>query len=428
MSYQFAGEEAAVTGANTVHPEPGVTAETMIRRAASLRRVLRDQQEEADQRGHYGDEVHQALLKAGLYRVVQPRMFGGYEFDLPTYLRVIIEISRGHPSSGWCYTLAASHALVVGAQWPEQAQAELFGPDGDFRAPHRAAPAGSFERVDGGYKVSGTWTYASGIPVSTHFIGGAVIRQGEDKPPRVVNFIVRRDQLKILDDWGGDRVLGMQGSGSNSVEIKDAFVPDHHIIDASVLLTSDPDGSGTPGTTLHRNPMFLGVLGGAYHATFGSILVGTARAALEEYEEILRTKRVFGNPAIKRMDDPESQQNFGKALQLTDAAEAVTIRAGQIYMEQCDRWAKSGKPITAEDTLRLWGIAQEGCKMACRAVELLYYTSSVASANRGERLQRYFRDIQMYLIHPSAQASISTAIGQANLGMPVDLFGQSKTS
>jgi 3-hydroxy-9,10-secoandrosta-1,3,5(10)-triene-9,17-dione monooxygenase len=427
MNQYVATEDVSVLSA-AAHPQAGVTADTMIRRAAALRPLLREQQEEADERGYYGNEVHQALLDTGLYRMVQPRMFGGYEFDLPTYLRVIIEISRGHPSSGWCYTLAASHALVVGAQWPEKAQVELFGPDGDFRAPHRAAPAGTFERADGGYKVSGTWTYASGIPVSTHFIGAAVLRRGEDKPPRVVNFIVRRDQLKILDDWGGDRVLGMRGSGSNSVEITDVFVPDHHIIDAGVLLTSDPDGNGTPGTILHRNPMFLGVLGGAYHATFGSILVGTARAALEEYEQILRTKRVFGNPAIKRLDDPESQQNFGKALQLTDAAEAVTIRAGQIYMEQCDRWAKNGTPITAEDTLRLWGIAQEGCKMACRAVELLYYTSSVASANRGEPLQRYFRDIQMYLIHPSAQASISTAIGQANLGMPVDLFGQNKTS
>jgi hypothetical protein len=62
-----------------------------------------------DERGSYSQELHQAFLDAGLYRTVQPRMFGGYEFDIPTFYRAMLEISHGHPSAGWCLALCASH-------------------------------------------------------------------------------------------------------------------------------------------------------------------------------------------------------------------------------------------------------------------------------------------------------------------------------
>src|SRR5579862_5998192 len=94
-------------------PEPNLTPEELIARAASLRPLLREEQDASDERGFYSDKVHQAFLKAGLYRTMQPRMFGGYEFDLPTFTRISLEISRGHPSAGWCFTLASSHGMEI---------------------------------------------------------------------------------------------------------------------------------------------------------------------------------------------------------------------------------------------------------------------------------------------------------------------------
>jgi 3-hydroxy-9,10-secoandrosta-1,3,5(10)-triene-9,17-dione monooxygenase len=402
-------------------PEPGLTPQMLIARATELVPLLREQQEASDQRGYYSDEVHQAFLKGGLYRILQPRLFGGYEMDFVTFIKVIMEISRGHPSTGWCYTLASSHALLVGSHWSEEAQRELFGPAGDFRAPHRAAPAGTFTRVDGGYMVSGVWSYSSGVPVSTHFIGGSLIA-GSDGKPRMVNFIVPRDKVTILQDWGGGAALGMEGSGSHSVKIHEVFVPDRHVTSWNVILTLDDWSNGTPGTRLHGNPMYLGVVGGAYHTTFGAMLTGTARAALEEYEQIIRTKKVLANPNLLRMNDPESQRAFGKAMALADMAEAATLAAAQMYLEQCNRWAQHGTPITPADTLRMWTLAQEACLTACNAVELLFQTGGATAANRGQRLQRYFRDVQMYRVHPSSQPIISTLRGQAYLGLPV-VFG-----
>ena len=107
--------------------------------------------------------MHEKFVAAGFYRITQPSMFGGYEFDLATFYRVMLEIARGHPGVGWCLALAASHAFEVASHWSEQAQIELFG-DGHFIAPHRAPPLGTLTPVDGGYRLSGNGTIAPAYP------------------------------------------------------------------------------------------------------------------------------------------------------------------------------------------------------------------------------------------------------------------------
>jgi hypothetical protein len=130
-----------------------MTPERLLQRAIALRGQLRDEQDEADERGAYSPALHQAFRQAGFYRVTQPRLFGGYEFDLGTNYRLIVEISRGHPATGWCLSLGGSHAYVVASHWPEQAQRDLFGADGHFIAPHRVAPMGTLTPEDGGCRL-----------------------------------------------------------------------------------------------------------------------------------------------------------------------------------------------------------------------------------------------------------------------------------
>src|SRR5882724_3839832 len=228
-------------------PEPGLTAAELIARARALRETLRAQQDESDARGCYSPEMHETFLKAGFYRITQPRLFGGYEFDLATYYRVMLEIARGHPGVGWCLALASSHAFEIASHWSEQAQYELFGSDGHFIAPHRAPPMGTLTPVDGGYLLDGTWDYCSGIPYANHCIVGALIKR-DDRPPEIGHAVVPRAACTVLDDWGGDKVLGMRASGSNSVRIEDAYVPAHHVGTLSPGLSSTPESmaDGTP--------------------------------------------------------------------------------------------------------------------------------------------------------------------------------------
>ena len=405
--------------------EQSTSAEALIARATALVPLLREQQEEADRRGFYSDAVHQALLAAGLYRVLQPKMFGGHELDVGTLLAIVTEISRGHPSSGWCFTLASSHSLILASHWGEQAQRELFGPAGEFRSAHRSVPAGKFKRVDGGYLIeSGSWSYSSGIPVATHFGGGALLPDKSGNPVSV-NFFVPREKVTILPDWGGDQSLGMQGSGSNTVRIENVFVPDHHFAWGNFLL-EQTDPQGTPGTRLHGNPMYLGVVGGPYHLTFSAMMLGTARAAIEEYEQLIRTRKVIGNPNLFIYQQTDVQAALGEAMVLADSAEAVMRAAADLYREFCERWARNGTRISSAETMKMWAMARQSCLMSCNAVELLFRRGTPTVTARGHKLHRYFRDIQMYLVHPASQPWVPRGRAQSHLGLGVEYFSARK--
>ncbi len=399
-------------------PEPGLTAEQLIARAAALRPMLFEQQEANDQRGHYSEQIHGALLDGGHYRILQPRRFGGYELGCETFVRVIMELSRGHPASGWCYALAASHGYVLASHWPADVQRELFGPDGDFRAAMTAGVSGTFEPTEGGYIANGVYPFASGIPVSTHFMGTALLRSDQGAP-RQVYFIVPRAEFSIEPDWGGERSMGMQGSGSNSVRLENAFVPERYVVPADVMLSTEHLPEGTHGTRLHGNPLYLGVLLGWFSCEFGAILTGTARAALDEFEQGLRTKKMTFNPRQERMHDPSNQITLGEALSRADAAEALTLAATRLYVEQCERFGRERKPITAADTLRVWSISREGCRAACDAVEMLFRAAGASVSKHGQRLQRYFRDVQMYRIHIQSQPMFPQLRGLTQLGLPL---------
>ena len=398
-------------------PEPGLTPDDVISRARAMRQKLRDNQDAADRLGWYGPEIHEDFRKAGFYRILQPKTFGGYEFDYPTFIKVIYELSIGHPSTGWCYTLGTSHGFLIASHWPEQTQWEIFGGSGgEVRVCQRASPAGVLTPVDGGYLISGDFGFASGAPISTHFVGSTLVEDGEG-PPRTLHFVVPRAKYEIVPDWGGDHSLGMQGSGSNTVRLDKVFLPAHHVIEADFMMSSRGYNDGTPGTRLHGNPMYIGVAAGAFLTEFGAITTGAARAALEEYERLLDVTPLPRSGGKTQRANPEAWRALGKAMNLADAAEAVTMVAVEAYMEQCRRWGRDRTPILAADTLKLWGMAQEASQLACRAVDLLFETAGPRASLGGQRMQRYFRDIQMYRVHTTAQPSFATLRAQAHLGL-----------
>ena len=125
------------------------------------------------------------------------------------------------------------------------------------------------------------------------------------------------------------------------------------------------------------------------------------------------------DPKTVRMHDPNNQITLGEALSRADAAEALTLAATRLYAEQCERWGQEGKPVTAADTLRVWSLSREGCRAACDAVEILFRAAGASVSKRGQRLQRYFRDVQMYRIHIQSQPLFPGLRGQSQLGLPL---------
>jgi 3-hydroxy-9,10-secoandrosta-1,3,5(10)-triene-9,17-dione monooxygenase len=406
-------------------PEPNLTPEEMIARAAALRPKIRADQDAAEERGTYSEELHNEFLKAGFYRALQPRMFGGYEFPVPAFYQTMAEISRGDPGIGWCLALCASHTFLIASHWPERAQRELFR-DGFYASPHRPLPLGTATPASGGYIVEGVWDYCSGIHWSNYFVGGALLLDGADTRT-VVQAVLPKAKVTVLQDWGGDRTLGMRASGSNSVKVDKVFVPEHHVVRPPLMWAQPTDiieGNGTAGTRLHGNPMYLGRLMGPYHMSLVAPVVGAARAAIDEFEEIIKTRKTLFPPIIPRFEHGDFQRAYGQATALADAAEGILVRAGQIYMEKCQRWADDGTLYTLKDNIRLWGMVQQAGQLACQAVDVIFNAASSAAAKKGQRIQRYYRDCAMYRSHISSQhLNFAAPIARAHFGRKLDMFG-----
>src|SRR5918992_2809261 len=409
-------ESTDVRPSEVTPPEPGLTPGEIVARAHALIPMVREQQAEAERLGRHTEAVDRKFVDAGFYRMLQPRRFGGYEFDLPTFWKVMLAISTGDPGTGWGLTLGAHHAFVVGAHFPADGQREIFGPTGDFRAPHRAPPTGRARQVDGGYVVSGTWDYCSGAPHSTHFMGNALVK-GRDpsKPGAVIVTVIPKGQYTVLDDWGDGSFLGMNSSGSNGVRVDEAFVPEHWTSVMNWTRLTDPP----PGAALHGNPMYLGRIYAVYHAGLVIPVIGAARAALAEYEQIITTKDTIFAPPVPRYTHADYQQPYGHGLALTDAAEALVLRVGEQYMELSRRWAKTGEPFSREDDVRLYAVVQQAGQLALRAVQVIFNASSSSAAKRGLRIPRYYRDASMYRGHIAAQyLNTAREMAKVHFGLP----------
>lgn len=271
----------------TAAPETGLTEREIIERAVALRPALLARQAETERLTHYPEDTHDDFLRAGFYRILQPRRYGGHEFGLPVFYRVVVEIARGCPSTGWALSLTAAHVLQACTVFDEKAQDELFGTDGDFRAASTVAPVG-IAQSDGPDHVilDGTWPYSSGAPYSTHYLG-QTLRAGTP-----VLFVAPRSAWTVLDDWRG--ALGLRGTGSNSIRMDQARVPAHFTRETSLL--DLPVEGGSVGSELHGNPMYAGRAPSFFHGELAAVMVGTAYAAADEYARIVAARPCSWSP------------------------------------------------------------------------------------------------------------------------------------
>jgi 3-hydroxy-9,10-secoandrosta-1,3,5(10)-triene-9,17-dione monooxygenase len=379
-------------------PEPGLTPDGLVLRARAMQSRLRERQAQCEQMGRLPESTNEEFAEAGFYRVVQPRIFGGYEFDVPQFMRLMIEVARGCPASGWVLALTAGHPLLLAAFEPE-AQVWAYGEAGDFRAPLVAMPTGVAQPADGGYSVSGNWDYASGCDVATHFMCSAIL-PGEKTPEgrlRLVTVIVPRTDFTIVDNWD---VLGMRGTGSRRVVLKEVFVP-HVRTRPGMFGFDDPE---RPGLVLHPNPMYAGRHLSFLTGELASVAVGIARAALDEYEAMLREKPVLGPPPmLKRFEHHQYQSYFGQAHQLVDTAESALLSAGAHWMEWARMSVELRIPFDDEKDIRIVMVEQKAAAMAAEAVDLLFRTYGTSAAKPGSRLERYVRDMAVLRTHPIMQ-------------------------
>jgi 3-hydroxy-9,10-secoandrosta-1,3,5(10)-triene-9,17-dione monooxygenase len=403
-------------------PEPNLTADDLLERAKSLLPLLREEQEATEERAAPSFEIHEQMRKLGLYRIVQPRRFGGYEFSLEDMCRVSIQIARGCPSTGWYYSFTANHTQIVAQLFGEEGQSKAFGPDGDFLAPVRAPVGNVARKVDGGWLLDGRWDYCSGAPYATHFVPMVLIAPEDDPDGDTTDqgvAIVPREQWTMLEDWG-DNIIGMRGTGSNTIVIESQFIPDCSFARGSA--TNIDLSKPTPGYELHGNPMYSGRLISVLHSESAAFAVGTARAALDDYEEFVMPKRAIVAPFGPRIEHHNYQRAFGLALGMVDTAELALYGACQRHLHHSTRAVTEGPAgFTAEQDLRLMAVLQHVSQTCIDAVDLLWRTGGTSVAKSDSRMQRYYRDLAVLRTHVGHQyETFAESLSRAHFGIDTE--------
>lgn len=369
----------------------GMTVGELVDRARKLRPLLREEQAATEANRFPTRRVYDALSEAELFHILKPKRFGGYEMNLDDFYSVVIELARGCPDTGWWFALGTGHAAQIASYFGERTQAEIFGLRKNFQAPWSfVAYKPNADKVDGGYRVSGTWHYCSGVPYASHFMGNMALPRNEGEPGMpMLTVVVPDGSFTRLDNWG--ELMGMKGSGSHSVVLDGVFVPEHMTFrfDAEAGI----DGP-TVGAMLHGNPLYGGLFTAFAEGGLAAMATGLAYAALDEYEDLIATKNTPGTGTL-RAYNPDYQRSYGQAVALADSARAITLQGGALYLKHAADCVSGAAPFTVEKAARMDGMYHMAERLAYEAVELLVRTASSASLKDGARLPRYLRDIIM---------------------------------
>ena len=372
------------------------------RRAASLAPAIRTLAGQTQAERRVPEASIAALHAAGLFAVATPKRFGGSELGMDAALEATIEIAAACGSTGWVYGVLAGHTWLV-SKFPEAAQAEVFSdPDVSIAALIRLGGT-SPERVPGGFRWrGGRGKFCSGIDHAQWIFVGGVVTEADGKSTQRY-FLIPRADVEIVDDWF---TAGLRGTGSKSIVLRDAFIPEHRSVTMAAML----DGTA-PGGALH----------GAYYQlpfqlvwpmSLPGTAIGTARAALGEYTEIVRGKLgalsdegiAEQSPSFVRLADASARIESAELLLLTNARKLNSLRS-----------VDDVTPAMRARYRRDNAFAVQECR---RATNSLFEASGGSGVYETSPLERIWRDNNVSSAHIGfAWDAAATAFGRDALGL-----------
>jgi len=404
------GEQLAVVhspaGDDFLAPEvvQGLTPVVLADRARALKPLLAEKALASERARRPDDEVWSALRRAGFFYQFVPRRFGGLEFTPEQYLDVMVPLAEADPSIGWVACFCMHHNWFL-AQFPEQAQIEIWGQHPYINAPDVTFPPGKARPVAGGYQVSGRWKWASGVMNSDWIFAKALV--DTDTGPQMGHFVFPTSDAEVIDVWHVD---GMCATGSNDVRVTDLFVPEHRM----TWLAPSASGRG-PGVSLHpesqlyRMPMLpLLALGASIPA------LGAARACVEHLRAHL-TEHVTVGTATVQAERPAPQMRLGRAQVMTSTAELVLRHAARAAYDL----AAVAEPEQTPERIRIRAQIAYAVGLCREAIGVLCESAGSSLHFLTNPMQRCKRDIDVmasHIVYDFDQAS--ELHGRALLGLP----------
>jgi len=251
---------------------------------------------------------------------MQPRAYGGFEYGFDVTAQVVAVIGSGCGSTAWVAGLGICHQFLA-ATFPQQAQDEFWA-DPDAIAMGSYAPAGKASAVDGGYRVTGVWSFASGCDnAQWFFLGGMIPAPDNAGRPAPGFFLVPFGDAAIDDNW---HTMGLAGTGSKNIVANDLFVPAHRVVTFADLLAGTSPGGKLHGVPLYRQPLMA-----ALPYTLVSPILGMAEGALEDFLEMAKVRSTRGAVAggNNRMAEFATiQTRVAEARASIDAARLLMLR------------------------------------------------------------------------------------------------------
>lgn len=366
-------------------PQPPDAA-TYVRRAEALIPVLAGRAAETARNRRIPDATIRDLRAAGFFDLLKPRRWGGAEADPRTLYAVQIALARGCPSTAWVMSVLAVHGWQL-ALFPEQAHHDVWGDDPDALIASSYAPTGTVERVAGGYRVSGRWSFSSG---SDHcgwvFLGGLVPPDREGGEPQMRTFLLPRRDWSIEDNW---HTAGLVGTGSKDVVVGGCFVPEHR-----THRFVDGFTGRNPGRAVYDTPLYRLPFGQVFVRSVSSTILGVLEGALDAYVTVAR-ERVAASNGVKVAADPLAQQACADARATLDACRLVLDRA---FAELLDAAARDvSLPLERRAQFRYE--SSRAVAQCCAAVDGLHAVSGGRAIFLDAPIQRFFQDAHAIRAH-----------------------------
>lgn len=353
------------------------TSDELVDRARAIASRLRERAQDTMTSRRALPETIDDYHASGLLRMMQPAMYGGLERTHMDLARVIAELAKGCGSSAWVFSVLSAHSLSI-ASYPKEAQDEVWLTDPRAVASSAFAPTGQASIVDGGYRLTGHWQFASGCDYAQWSVVGAFLEDADPtEAPVVLTFLIPRDDYEIIDDWN---VLGLAGTGSKSIATENLFVPNHRVIRQSDALEG-----AAPGSRIHSGPAYRMPRNATSHFSLAAIPAGLALGAVEEFSDGMRD-RASRNHRVAELAN--IQMRLGEAEAEAETAFDVILRACQACYDADER----GEEIDVDLRSKCRRDQSFATKLAVQAVDRLYHATGAHGMYDENYLQRAFRD------------------------------------
>lgn len=375
--------------------------EQIIEQALDWSHRLPEYSREFEQERRLTTGITQQFAKAGFFHMLVPREYGGFEVHPKTFVQVLKLIASGDGSAGWNVMIGATTGLLA-ASLPENFASEIYGSAPGVLTVGVTAPLGKADKVQGGYRVTGRWPFASGCQNADWICGGSFIYENGDQAindkgaPDIHLMMFKAGEVEIEDTWN---VSGLRGTGSHHFSVEDLFVPEGR----SVVL----GGRAKIKKPLYQFPM-LGLLA----LGVSSVSLGIGYRALSAFKEFAGTKKPTGS----------SRTLIDRSLIQADVARSVAdLKSSEAFInaaiDEAWSYAQAGERLGTDTRANLRLAAVNATHKSVSAVDRLYQAGGGTSIYEDSPLQQCLRDIHVTTQHIMVASPVYEVVGRVELGL-----------